>query len=115
MVNCKRIWMNGKMVDHDEATVHVLTHALHYGSSFFEGIRAYETANGTAIFRFDEHIDRLYDSCKIYRTPVPYTKDEMKQAIMDVLKENNFTNMYYPLKLFAFIDFLYFELYNIYK
>ncbi len=94
MVNCKRIWMNGKMVDHDEATVHVLTHALHYGSSFFEGIRAYETANGTAIFRFDEHIDRLYDSCKIYRTPVPYTKDEMKQAIMDVLKENNFKSCY---------------------
>lgn len=94
MVNCKKIWMNGKMVDHDQATVHVLTHALHYGSSFFEGIRAYETANGTAIFRLDEHIERLYDSCKIYRTPVPYTKDEMKQAIIDVLKENDFKSAY---------------------
>lgn len=94
MIDCKKIWMNGKLVDHDEATVHVLAHTLHYGSSFFEGIRAYETEDGPAIFRLDEHINRLFASCKIYRTEVPFTKEEVKQAIFDVMKANNLKSAY---------------------
>jgi branched-chain amino acid aminotransferase len=94
MIDCKKIWMNGKLVEHDEATVHVLSHTLHYGSSFFEGIRAYETDEGTAIFRLDEHIERLYASCKIYRTEVPYTKEEMKKAIFEVMKANELKSAY---------------------
>ncbi len=94
MIDTKKIWMNGKLVDHDEAQVHVLAHTLHYGSSFFEGIRAYETAEGTAIFRLDEHIDRLFDSCKIYRTEVPFSKEEVKQAIFDVIKANELKSAY---------------------
>lgn len=94
MIDCKKIWMNGKLVEHDEATVHVLSHTLHYGSSFFEGIRAYETDEGTAIFRLDEHIERLYASCKIYRTEVPYTKEEIKEAIFEVMKANELKSAY---------------------
>ncbi|TDT72300.1 branched-chain amino acid aminotransferase [Hypnocyclicus thermotrophus] len=89
MVDTQKIWMNGNLIDHDDAKVHVLAHALHYGTSFFEGIRAYETKKGTAIFRLDEHIDRLFNSCKIYRTDVPYSKEEVKQAIIDTIKANN--------------------------
>ncbi len=94
MINTQKIWMNGKMVDHDNANVHVLSHVMHYGSSFFEGIRAYKTDKGLAIFRLDEHIDRLYNSCKIYRTEIPYSKEELKKAIFDTLKINNLTSAY---------------------
>ncbi len=94
MIDTKKIWMNGKLVNHDEAQVHVLAHTLHYGSSFFEGIRAYETAEGSAIFRLDEHIDRLFDSCKIYRTEVPFSKEEVKEAIFDVIKANELKSAY---------------------
>jgi len=94
MINTEKIWMDGKMVDHDDATVHVLAHAMHYGSSFFEGIRAYKTDKGLAIFRLDEHIDRLYNSCKMYRTEIPYSKEEFKKAIFDTLKINKLTSAY---------------------
>ncbi|MGB6127599.1 MAG: branched-chain amino acid transaminase [Psychrilyobacter sp.] len=94
MIDTKKIWMNGEMVDHDNAKVHVLSHVMHYGSSFFEGIRAYKTEEGTAIFRLDEHIDRLYNSCKIYRTEVPYSKEEMKKAIFDTIKINGIKSAY---------------------
>jgi len=94
MIDTKKIWMNGEMIDHDNAKVHVLSHAMHYGSSFFEGIRAYKTQEGTAIFRLDEHIDRLYNSCKIYRTEIPYTKEEIKKAIFDTIKINGIKTAY---------------------
>ena len=94
MIDTKKIWMNGKMIDHDNAKVHVLSHVMHYGSGFFEGIRAYKTEEGTAIFRLDEHIDRLYNSCKIYRTEIPYTKEEMKKAIFDTIKINGIKSAY---------------------
>ncbi|MEI6855999.1 branched-chain amino acid transaminase [Psychrilyobacter sp.] len=94
MINTKKIWMNGEMVDHDNAKVHVLSHVMHYGSSFFEGIRAYKTEEGTAIFRLDEHIDRLYNSCKIYRTDIPYSKEEIKKAIFDTIKINGIKTAY---------------------
>ena len=69
-----KIWMNGELVPWDEAKVHVLTHALHYGSGVFEGIRAYKTAEGPAVFRLTEHLKRLVRSAKLYYMPVPYTR-----------------------------------------
>ena len=73
MKTSKLIWMNGKMIPWEDATVHVMAHALHYGSSVFEGMRCYDTPNGPCIFRLDAHIKRLIDSAKLYRYPVPYS------------------------------------------
>lgn len=84
----KYIWFDGKMVPHAEAKVHVLSHALHYGTAVFEGIRAYSTPKGPCIFRLDEHIDRLFNSAKIYRFPVPFTKEEVKDACKKIITEN---------------------------
>jgi branched-chain amino acid aminotransferase len=75
-----KIWMNGELVDWDKAQVHVLTHGLHYGSGVFEGIRAYETADGPAIFRLTEHIERLFNSAKILGMEIPYTVQELIDA-----------------------------------
>ena len=88
------IWMNGKIIPWDQAQVHVFTHALHYGSSTFEGIRVYETAKGPAIFRGREHYERLLYSCKVARIPSPYTVDEYMQATVDVVKANQQSNAY---------------------
>ena len=71
----KSIWMNGELIPWDEAQIHVLTHTLHYGTGVFEGIRAYETENGPAIFRLKEHMDRLINSAKILSIPMPYTSE----------------------------------------
>jgi branched-chain amino acid aminotransferase len=91
----KKIWMNGRLVDFADAKIHVLTHAIHYGSGLFEGIRCYNTANlGPAIFRLDEHTRRLYDSCKIYRMEIPYTFEEFKQACIDTVAANDFDDCY---------------------
>jgi branched-chain amino acid aminotransferase len=91
----KKIWMNGRLVDFADATIHVLTHAVHYGSGLFEGIRCYDTKNqGPAIFRLNEHTRRLYDSCKIYRMDVPFTPEEFKQACIDTVAANDFTDCY---------------------
>ena len=75
-----KIWMNGGLVDWDKAQIHVLTHTLHYGTGVFEGIRAYETANGPAIFRLTDHIIRLHNSAKIVGMEIPYTVDELIEA-----------------------------------
>lgn len=88
------IWFNGELVKWDEAQVHVASHVLHYGSSVFEGIRAYETEDGPAVFCLDAHIDRLFNSSKIYRMEVPYTKEEIRQAIMETIKVNEHKNCY---------------------
>ncbi len=88
------IWMNGKLIPWDEAQVHVFTHALHYGSSAFEGIRVYETANGPAIFRGREHYERLLYSAKVARIPSPYGVDEYLQATIDVVRANNQRSAY---------------------
>lgn len=82
------IWFNGKLVAWERATVHVLAHALHYGSSVFEGIRAYTTPRGVAIFRLRDHTRRLFDSAKIYRIQIPYTADEINAACHQVLAVN---------------------------
>ena len=84
----KLIWFNGDMVRWDEAKVHVLSHALHYGSSVFEGIRAYETGDGVKVFRLTDHIQRLYDSAKIYRMPIPYERDELIEVCKTLIKAN---------------------------
>lgn len=94
MINTQKIWMNGKLVAHDEANIHVLSHVVHYGSSFFEGIRLYKTEKGPAIFRLREHVKRLFDSAKIYRTEIPYTIEQIEQAIIDTVNANNLEQGY---------------------
>jgi len=89
-----KIWYDGKFVDWEEAKTHVLSHALHYGSSVFEGCRCYKTVRGPAIFRLKDHVDRLYDSAKIYRMDIPYSKTEFSKAIIDIVKVNNFEECY---------------------
>ncbi|MEO0258864.1 MAG: branched-chain amino acid transaminase [candidate division WOR-3 bacterium] len=90
----KYIWMSGNLVPWNEAKVHVLTHALHYGSAVFEGIRAYKTKKGTAVFRLREHIKRLIDSAKIYRMESPYTLDELITATIELIKVNELDECY---------------------
>lgn len=82
------IWFNGKLVPWEKATVHVLTHALHYGSSVFEGVRAYETPRGVAIFRLRDHTRRLFDSAKIYRIELPFTVEQINDACRQVVAVN---------------------------
>ena len=82
------IWFNGKLVPWEKATVHVLSHALHYGSSVFEGVRAYQTPRGVAVFRLRDHTRRLLDSAKIYRIHVPYTGEQLNEACRQVISAN---------------------------
>jgi len=82
------IWFNGKLVPWEKATVHVLSHALHYGSSVFEGVRAYETPKGVAVFRLRDHTRRLYDSARIYRITIPFTPEQMNDACREVISAN---------------------------
>jgi branched-chain amino acid aminotransferase len=89
-----KIWIDGQLVPWDEATVHVTAHALHYGSAVFEGIRAYETDGGPAIFCLGPHIDRLLGSAKIYRMEIPYSKEEIAQAIVDTVAANQHRSCY---------------------
>ena len=88
----KLIWFNGELVPWDEAQVHVLTHALHYGSSVFEGIRVYKTPEGVKVFRLTDHMQRLYDSAKIYRMPIPYSLDELIDVCRQVIVANKLVN-----------------------
>jgi branched-chain amino acid aminotransferase len=89
-----KIWMDGKLVKWEDATVHVLTHALHYGSGIFEGVRAYETKRGAAVFRLSDHIRRLFRSAKVYQIEIPYTHEELCQAVKDTVRENGLTACY---------------------
>jgi len=88
------IWHNGAIKPWAEATTHVMAHALHYGSSVFEGIRSYATPNGQAIFRLTDHLRRLYHSAKIYDMPIPYTLDELAHASREVIKANKLDSAY---------------------
>lgn len=88
------VWFNGEFVPWNEAKVHILTHALHYGSGVFEGIRAYKNANGTFVFRLTDHLKRLYDSAKIYLMEIPYSVDELKEATFELLKKNGLEACY---------------------
>lgn len=88
------IWFDGKMVPWREANVHVLTHSLHYGMGVFEGVRAYNTDQGTAIFRLQAHTDRLFDSAHIMGMKIPYTKEEINEACRAAVRENNLETAY---------------------
>ena len=90
----KFIWFNGELVEWERATVHVMAHALHYGSSIFEGIRAYATPRGPAIFRLQPHIERMVDSARIYRMPLPYTPEQLATACHEVVRANELTSAY---------------------
>ena len=94
MTTEKQIWFKGQMIPWSQANVHVMTHALHYGSSIFEGIRSYPTKKGPAIFRLGLHMRRLWDSCKIYRMEIPFSVAEITQACKDVVRVNNYGNSY---------------------
>jgi branched-chain amino acid aminotransferase len=89
-----KIWFNGKLVDWKDANIHVLSHVVHYGSSVFEGIRCYNTKKGPAVFRLQDHMQRLLNSGKIYRMDIPYTVDELCQATMDTIKANKLKECY---------------------
>ena len=96
-----KIWMNGELVDWDDAKVHVLSHALHYGSGVFEGIRCYSTPDGPAVFRLPEHVDRLFDSAKICQIRMPLSRDEVTNAILETVRANGLKEGY--IRPLAFI------------
>jgi branched-chain amino acid aminotransferase len=83
-----KIWHNGKLINWDDATIHVMSHVIHYGSSVFEGIRCYALPAGGAIFRAQEHMQRLLDSAKVYRIDVPFTRDEILQGMLETVGHN---------------------------
>ena len=88
------IWSNGEMIRWEDAKVHVMSHALHYGTSVFEGIRCYDSHKGPVVFRHREHMQRLRDSAKIYRFPVSQSVDELMEACREVIRKNNLTSAY---------------------
>jgi branched-chain amino acid aminotransferase len=88
------IWMNGEFVAWEDAKVHVLTHAMHYGTGVFEGIRAYETPEGPAIFRHQDHLDRLEASAKLYYMDLPFSKAEIREAVHELVARNGFKSCY---------------------
>src|SRR5918995_2881915 len=90
----KKVWMNGEFVDWKDATVHVLVHALHYGTGVFEGIRCYETDRGPAVFRLREHLERMVRSGKIFMMDVPYSVDEMIAATEELIRVNELRSCY---------------------
>ena len=98
-----KIWMNGKLVPLKTARVHVLTHALHYSTSIFEGIRCYDTPNGSAIFRLPEHIDRFFNSAKLYGMKIPYSKKQVSNAIIKTVKASKLKQCYIrPLAYYGY-------------
>jgi len=94
MTPVEYIWMNGKLVKWEDAKIHVLSHVVHYGSSVFEGMRCYKTPKGPACFRLVDHTERLRDSAKIYRMEIPYTNDQINQAILDLIGVNKLEACY---------------------
>lgn len=88
------VWKNGRLIPWKDATIHLASHVIHYGSSLFEGLRAYDTPHGTAIFRLRDHTRRLYNSCKIYRMDVPYTQEEFNQGVIDCVRANKLKACY---------------------
>jgi len=89
-----KIWFNGEMRNFEDCTVHILSHALHYGSSVFEGIRAYKTPKGTAFFRLDDHLKRLFYSASIYRIPIRYSLDELRDACFEAVRSTGLESAY---------------------
>lgn len=94
LAKSKFIWMNGKFVRWDDAKIHILSHVIHYGSSVFEGIRCYKTRKGPAVFRLKEHMDRLFNSAKIYRMEIPYTKQKVTRVCLETIEKNEMNECY---------------------
>ena len=88
----EKIWMDGELIDWADAKVHVLTHTMHYGSGVFEGIRAYPTPDGVAVFRLADHIHRLFTSAKVFMIDIPFTEEDLMQATRDVVRVNGMTD-----------------------
>lgn len=99
-----KIWKNGKFINWDDARVHVMTHAIHYGSSVFEGIRAYSTKRGPAVFRLTEHMQRLLNSSKIYRMDSGLTRDQLIQATVELVKDSGLDQCYLRPIIFRSLD-----------
>ena len=97
------IWRNGELIDWHDAQTHILSHALHYGTSVFEGIRAYKTPQGPQIFRLQDHVRRLFDSAKVYRMPLPFTPEEIEEACRHVVRSNRLNDAYLrPVAFFGY-------------
>ena len=94
MNKTEKIWMNGEIIPFEDAKIHILSHAIHYGSSMFEGIRCYDTDKGSAILFLKEHVRRLFDSAKIYRVEMPYTQEEVEKAIAHLVIKNKHRSCY---------------------
>ena len=90
----EKIWHNGTLIPWEKATIHVMSHVVHYGSSVFEGIRCYGQPSGSAVFRLPEHMQRLIDSAKIYRMEIPFTLEELCAAVVDTIEANGITPCY---------------------
>lgn len=97
-----KVWYNGELIDHSKAVVPVSTHSLQYGSGIFEGIRAYRTSKGVSVLRLKEHVDRLFDSARIYRLNIPYDKNTITEAIKEVVRVNSLEDSY--IRPFVFIS-----------
>src|SRR6059058_4859843 len=96
------IWFNGKLVAWNDAKVHVLAHGLHYGSGVFEGMRCYATADGPAVFRLDAHLERLYKSAELYEMTLPYDKDTLADATLELIRANGLESAYLrPIAFFG--------------
>lgn len=103
MEGVKKIWLNGKFLNWEKAKIHLLSHSLHYGGGIFEGIRAYKTKIGTAVFRLPEHLERFFNSAKILEMKIPFSKAEIKKAILKTIKINNLAECYIrPIAFFGY-------------
>jgi branched-chain amino acid aminotransferase len=94
LAKTSKIWMDGKMVDWDDAKIHVCSHVVHYGTAVFEGMRSYKTPDRAAVFRLDAHVKRIYNSAKIYRMDIPYTMQEFGDAILETIRINKLEACY---------------------
>lgn len=103
ITECDKIWMDGAMVDWADAKIHVLSHGLHYGSGVFEGIRAYQTDQGPAVFRLEDHVERFFESAKMLMMDMPFSRSEIIQAIKDVVRENRLESCY--IRPIAFLGY----------
>ena len=91
-----KVWINGKIVDWTDATIHIASHVVHYGSAVFEGARCYKTPKGSAFFRLDAHIRRLYDSARIYRMDYELDRETFTRGVVDVVKANGARRVLHP-------------------
>ena len=101
-----KIWMNGSMVDWKDATIHVASHVIHYGTGAFEGLRAYDSKTGTNVFRLEPHMRRMIDSCKVYRMEPKWSQHELSQAVLDTVRVNGFKSCYIRPVVFRGYDSL---------